>query len=424
MNNVSKLLTASLFIANFVLGTNVGISADVTKCVKPVQFTGKLSISAGKSKGKIECSREKLKDVFKQWKIDPTARFTPASKDNLGKKLTDSGVVTTNVEKGAVEMKNIDIDQDGNNTLSLFGNEAGGNDFSSVIKIGQNISVENRDPSNVRISFTENFIANNDVLRTDLNTPLSEGKMPENAEITQVLKFAPVIDTSKLPDNLYEKSSDPVYDLYEKWNSFNSLTGAGWQLSGEASVGVLFNSPCGGGLELSLSGEWFFNQVIDCIFTDSENSTSTTSGDKHSLKLKYGFGFYTGGRIYLFDNFFICFGGGIKSYRGSFFPTNGDDSQKSDSSSSSSNTKSFNEKFDLKGCGFFGRIGLGFDITKNFALGIGLDYYPNITLKSVDSTSDSTNNSNSSSATTSPNAPVNITWSRGPVLSINCMVRF
>lgn len=423
MNNVSKLLTASLFIANFVLGTNVGISADVTKCVTPVQFTGKLSISAGKSRGNIEGSREKLKGAFKQWKIDPTARFTPASKDNLEKKLTDSGVVTTNVEKGAVEMKNIDPDE-GKNTLALFGNETGNSDFAGLIKIGHKINVVNSDPSNVRISFTENLTENADVLRADSEAPLSQGRMPEDAEITQVLKFSPVIDTSKLPDNLYEKSSDPAYDLYEKWNSFNSLTGAGWQLSGEASVGVLFNSPCGGGWELSLLGEWFFNQVIDCIFTDSENSTSTTSGDKHSLKLKYGFGFYTGGRIYLSDNFFICVGGGVKWYRGSFFPTNSDGSQKSDGSSSSSNTKSFNEKFDLKGWGFFGRIGFGFDITKNFALGIGLDYYPNITLKSVDSTSNSTNNSNSSSATTSPNAPVNITWSRGPVLSINCMVKF
>ncbi|MBR1943936.1 MAG: hypothetical protein IJ848_00495 [Alphaproteobacteria bacterium] len=416
MTNIKKILSASI-ITSLIIMSSCPVMAS-TNCVKQVQFIGSLGIYGGKSKIKAKPSiNDYIALLNNPNTTDPNAKairgellkgFTPISSSaiqDLAKDSAELEVSTPEAQtvglygKSTLSNNNVLEWQDSNVSISLSSDSTKNTDGSYNIVTTLNMSNGSGTPDimphdNIRqeqfndLDNNQPDLTGDNAINGAQETLFAEGKQPQL--ITPVkIKYKDIT----VPDNLYQFIPSTSNNSEIKISDYST---DGWQFSGFASVGALFNTPLGGSVYLLLSGEKPFSNSEQKIAKENDNSSKNSENNNesnYSIKSRGNIGIELGLRCNFTEKVWAGVGGGFQHewYKLSY--------KTSSTNSSSSDSSSNDTSKDMVGNTPYLKVIVGVSFTDNIGAELFYKYTPQHDLKNKEQKSSNDNNSTNNNKT-------------------------
>ncbi|MBQ9441130.1 MAG: hypothetical protein IJU54_01880 [Alphaproteobacteria bacterium] len=395
-NTLVKLLTISA-VSLGAINVNCAKVEAVPNCVKPVQFDGRISCNFRKSRAQGEIDQESLKALYK------------ACKEKTGTDLYTNSRITASEAVDSLNRGNMLSAKIESNTPTSPNSSTMTNTVTSETHAINNSNTGGTDVDNIssKIEFTPSASDNTGTVVADVNySGLASNQARSDAAQHKVatlsLKATPAAvsgtENTVLFDNIYKKSSDTNWKLYEKHENLDKLSGSKMQMDISGDLAARFNLPGGGSIRFGVKGDLpLVNKTIPITYADTDTknqSSNTTNTDSQKLSYdftyKWGVGVVLSFIVYCTEKIGLEGGVSYMWYKGTFAPSASASSNNNNNNNTSNtnNDLKLSDKFEWKanGISFFANV--CFDITNNVYAFVGCGYTPAMNIANSASSDD------------------------------------
>ncbi len=430
VSKLTKLLTVSLI---GVIFSNTGFSEFLTqntKCLKPVQIFGALSIGGQKGKTNVKVDNKAVVGKLQETKVMTTDGKFPDIKE-----VNSKGV---KIKKGETSAATSDgplhvISR--TNDASVPGDVVWESAPQVTVKATTNVSdIQTKDEKQFVTVTTKDTVTGNNgqvfpVKGNDAAVTTAVNNANNNIfpDLTQSETSTQNIYLSVDPSTLtkYGFNNDALYNFIQQWNEKNALPGSisGWNGVILAELGLIINLSGGGAIAISGGAKWTVvnktqkfelgkdgasSSTSESESNNSTNNSSTVNGWLGDLIHKYAV-FLTVELIVPFsDKFSMKMGCGIEHNK---YESRISSNKENDSGSNNQENKNYflKQQQDMTGLCPFIKAGFDYFFNNNIGVGVFGKYYCPHVLKETDTKS--SDESSNTSSTNNNGFPLSFTKS-------------
>ena len=431
VSKLTKLLTVSLI---GVIFSNTGFSEFLTqntKCLKPVQIFGALSIGGQKGKTNVKVDNKAVVGKLQETKVMTTDGKFPDIKEvnSKGVKIKKGETSEATSDGNNVKVITHTYDNTGNNTIDW----EPANDVT--IKATSNVSdVQTKDEKQfVTVTTKNTFAGNSDqvfpVKGNDAAVTTAVNNANNNIfpDLTQSETSTQNIYLSVDPSTLtkYGFDNPELYKFIQQFSEKNALPGSISGLNGVILVelGLITNLPGGGAIAISGGAKWTVvnktqkfelgkdgasSSTSESESNNSTNNSSTVNGWLGDLIHKYAVFLTVELIVPLSDKFSMKMGCGIEHNK---YESRISSNKESDSGSNNQENKNYflKQQQDMTGLCPFIKAGFDYFFNNNIGVGVFGKYYCPHVLKETDTKS--SDESSNTSSTNNNGFPLSFTKS-------------